>query len=707
MKHKAFSFFLAFILLSVLPFSTAQAGETESGQQVRAGSSSDNSFYYELANMLSSSDNSSYFSEMELTIGSNVLTVDGEKKEMDTAPEVKDGSTMLPVRAIAETAGAEVSWDQSTMTATITGSEGSEISCTIGSDTIQVNGQSANLNTAPYVKDGRTYMPVRAVSEALNMDVEWNQETKTVSLTAPYQTSRLVVHSDSLNTSGLKANKVISDGNGMWVLQFASSEDARVADMTLKSRGMTSEPDLYIPPVAGAVSAESELQEGSHYSWGAYDAGFDSFKEKYSANFSGSEVVAVVDSGVDSSHPFLSGRVIDGYDFIDGDFAPYDSNSHGTHVAGTIVDCVGNAPVKILSVRVLGNDGSGTSLTVSAGIKYAADSGADVINLSVGGGHSYSEDEAVSYAIGKGCVIVTASGNDGTDTAYTCPAHITTPGTIVSAACDSEHNRAYFSNYGTSVDLTAPGVNINASIPGGGYSTYSGTSMAAPHVSAAAALIDLAAGKSLSPAEIENMVRSSTTYGTWIDQTIGCGFLDLTKANIGESPDTGSLDPVKPDPAEPDPATPDPAEPDPATPDPAEPDPVAPDPAKPDPIKPDPVKPDPAEPDPAVPDTDKPDNKPPLPDDDLWNDDGWYDYGDDWWYDDYDDEWWWYDEDYGSWYWYDGEYGDWYWYDSEYGDWYWYDSEEGQWYWLGSDDDLWYDDYDDWWYDGDYDYLLY
>lgn len=530
MKNKIFCFLTALLLAVSMVDFPVYATQPTASPAVRE------EFYQQLADLVSKDDYSKFFGEMKLRIGSNILIVDGEKQIMDVAPEVVNNRTMLPIRAVAETAGAEVNWVQDTSTVLIESVGGDTIQCAIGSPTIMVNSQASQMDVTPYVKQNRTYLPVRAVAEALELEVEWDASTQTVRLTAPYQSGRLIVLADQLDTRGLDAETVISDGAGMWVLQFATPTQARTAVEILETRGIEVEPDIYIPPIEDNSDYEM-ASAGTHYSWGVEDCGFDSFVNKYASSFSGTGVVAVVDTGVDSTHPFLKGRVLsNGYDFIDGDSTPNDGHSHGTHVAGTIIDCVGSAPVSILPVRVLNNQGSGTSSIVASGIKYAADHGADVINLSLGGGCSIAKDSAVSYAIGKGCLVVSAAGNDNINTANTCPAHITEGGSVVVSAGNSSHQKAGFSNYGASVDLMAPGVSIKATVPGGSFETWSGTSMAAPHASAAAILLDLAWGKTLTPAALETKLYTATTYGKWTNSTVGAGFLDLSKASV---PSTG------------------------------------------------------------------------------------------------------------------------------------------------------------------------
>lgn len=491
----------------------------------------DDSFYQELGNLLSSQDDSFYFDTMELSIGSNILSVDGETQTLDVIPEITNNRTMLPIRAIAETAGATVEWDQATATVLIESAYGDEISCTIGESAITVNEETSELDVAAYVKDGRTFLPVRAVAEALDMDVEWVQESASVLLTSPYQSARVIASADRIDTSGLNATTVLNDGNGLWVMQFSTPADAKVAAALLQSMGIEAEPDRYIPPIDDGISAQAAAQASGNASWGAADCGFPSYINNYSSRFTGREVVAVLDTGVDATHSLLRGRVLNGYDFVDGDSNPSDENSHGTLVSGVIIDCVGSSPVSILPVRVMNSKGSGTSSAIAAGIRYAVANGADVINLSLGGeGHSYVMEAAIDYAVSSGVAVVVAAGNSNQNTANECPAHITTAGVLVASAGNSNHNKANFSNYGNSVDLMAPGVNVNAATLGNTYRLASGTSFAAPHVSAATALIDLAWRQDLSTAELENKVRAATTYGVWTNQSVGCGFLDLSKA---------------------------------------------------------------------------------------------------------------------------------------------------------------------------------
>jgi subtilisin family serine protease len=213
-------------------------------------------------------------------------------------------------------------------------------------------------------------------------------------------------------------------------------------------------------------------------------------------------VVAVVDTGV-APAPDLAGRLLPGWNVIDAGDDAADDNGHGTHVAGTVAEVEGNglaesgvAPeASILPVKVLSADGSGSDVDVAAGIVWATDHAARIVNLSLGGSEpSTVLADAVAYARHQGVLIVAAAGNDGGPVGV--PARLA--GVLAVGAVDSALVRAPFSAGGRTLDLVAPGVGIlQQTLDGaGGYAdrAFSGTSMATPHVAGVAALA-FAAGR--------------------------------------------------------------------------------------------------------------------------------------------------------------------------------------------------------------------
>ena len=205
-------------------------------------------------------------------------------------------------------------------------------------------------------------------------------------------------------------------------------------------------------------------------------------------------VVAVIDTGVCMSHEDLADRVLDnGYDFVDDDDDPEDVFGHGCSVAGIIsanidngIGIAGFAPnASILPVRVLGPGGSGSMADVAAGIVYAADNGADIINLSLGSmvGSQVTKD-AVDHAVNKGVTVIASAGNSG-GSAPGYPARY--ENVVAVGAIDQSGERSSFSNKGG--DIWAPGRDVHTIYLDDGYKSLNGTSFSAPYVSAMAALL--------------------------------------------------------------------------------------------------------------------------------------------------------------------------------------------------------------------------
>jgi subtilisin family serine protease len=200
------------------------------------------------------------------------------------------------------------------------------------------------------------------------------------------------------------------------------------------------------------------------------------------------QLVAVLDTGVEATHPDLQPAVVRGIDLVGSGDGGVDPNGHGTHVAGVIAatadNGVGGAGLargaKVLPVRVLDADGSGTDGTVAEGVAWAADHGATVVNLSLGGDSpSPVLTAAIRYALSKGVVVVAAAGNAGLDgDPVLYPA--ATPGVIAVAAVDRNGVRPGWSSSGAHVALAAPGVAILSTVPGAGHALSSGRAWPPP-----------------------------------------------------------------------------------------------------------------------------------------------------------------------------------------------------------------------------------
>jgi serine protease len=211
--------------------------------------------------------------------------------------------------------------------------------------------------------------------------------------------------------------------------------------------------------------------------------------------------VAVIDTGIRRTHQDLTGgRVLQGHDYYNNDNDPADDCGHGTHTAGTIgattnngVGVAGMSQVTILPMKVLSGTDilgscSGSASAIAQAIRDAADQGANVISMSIGGPDSTVEHDAVTYAYNKGVIIVAAAGNDGSANSIDYPGAY--PESIAVAALDSTKTRASYSDGGPQLDISAPGSNVISTYNTNdtSYSSLSGTSMATPHVAGALAL---------------------------------------------------------------------------------------------------------------------------------------------------------------------------------------------------------------------------
>ena len=224
----------------------------------------------------------------------------------------------------------------------------------------------------------------------------------------------------------------------------------------------------------------------------------------------------VIDTGVRITHSQISGRASYGYDAVDGDTIASDGNGHGTHVATTIAGSTyGIAKkAKIVAVRVLDNAGSGTTAGVIAGINWVTQnhSGPSVANMSLGGGASTTLDTAVANSIASGVTYAVAAGNSSANASSYSPARVATAITV--GATTSTDAKASYSNFGSVLDIFAPGSSITA----GWYTsdtatnTISGTSMATPHVAGAAAVY-LAGHTSATPAQVSTALVNGATTG--------------------------------------------------------------------------------------------------------------------------------------------------------------------------------------------------
>jgi thermitase len=238
-------------------------------------------------------------------------------------------------------------------------------------------------------------------------------------------------------------------------------------------------------------------------------------------------VVAVLDTGVDLSQPDLQGAFVPGYDFVNNDADPSDDQGHGTGTAGIVAARAGNGlggagfcpRCSIMPVKVVGADGTATEADVAPGITWAADHGANIINLSLGGTYSSTIADAIAYATRKGVLVVAAAGNNGNSSAFYPAAD---PGVLGVAATQPDDQLYSWSNYGAWVPVAAPGCDLTTT-RNAGYAEVCGTSASTPVVSGLAAL-----AMSFSPTSSGAGVTQAMTSSAHVVQGVSAGRVDVT-----------------------------------------------------------------------------------------------------------------------------------------------------------------------------------
>ncbi|AWI04331.1 S8 family peptidase [Clostridium drakei] len=414
------------------------------------------------------------------------------------------------------------------------------------------------MNTLLKKKMGAIFLSFVIVLEGSSA---YASESKTLLATKAKGAKKIVQVSDKFDINTIKTSisgvQVIRLQDGTYIIISNNLSDTQLQKQLSKFKGIKKiqNPKKNIgivkpiqrTPVQNVNPPSTNSSGGTIFNDSLYkyewDIGYTESNKAWSLINQKREVkVAVVDTGVDYNHVDLKNRVLKdlGYNFINNTSDTMDDNSHGTHVSGIIAaeannkqgisGITGSLDVKIIPVKVLNSKGEGQSDIIAKGIEYAADKGADIINLSFGCDEESTDiEDAIQYARNKGVFVVAAAGNDNENCDNSSPAGEV--GAYTVAAINTSYRKSYFSDYGNSVEIAAPGEEIVSTVPGNKYEAWDGTSMAAPVVSGIAAMVK-AENPSITPSEMEDILNKSAVdiMQKGKDKYTGYGLVDAYKA---------------------------------------------------------------------------------------------------------------------------------------------------------------------------------
>lgn len=354
--------------------------------------------------------------------------------------------------------------------------------------------------------------------------------------------SRVIVKSaDKINT--LSAIKVVDGYDDLHILQFETQQqaDEAVEYYSNLKDVVYAEKDMIVSETSFSEQSVSNPMSDSTESVGI--TALQEYLKESETSYSGNITVAVLDTGIESTHEMFDGRLVpNNFNAVGGKNAE-DDRGHGTHVAGIIIaNSLEN--VKVKPYKVLNSKGDGSELEIMLGIEAAIADGVDVIHMSLGGkGESELMHDAVKKAYEKNIPVIVSAGNDFVNLSktYYSPACFTECITVMSCGKDMVGVPS-FSNYGGPCDIAAPGVNINSAYLNNSYKALSGTSMSAPFVTAAVTYIMLD-NREASVADIENKIKDySVPFGfknknaTVESGKVGCLYMEFITRDIDKAP---------------------------------------------------------------------------------------------------------------------------------------------------------------------------
>jgi subtilisin family serine protease/uncharacterized membrane protein YgcG len=505
---------------AVIP--TGAAGEDGENQQLAAN----DNFYEEATEFLSADAGQDYFSEIIVeTEPKEALTVEGWTA--DSAYFIKDGQPIDPMPEIVKALGIQ-----------------DKIPGFDKADALKNEEEGVMSAQSAPTMSGLGYTVTKSGTRYI--------------ITKPYQTKTLLVRLESGKTTladSFGAIDSVNDGTGYYLLRYATEAATKAAERKLNASADVkyAEPNMVVRSLYDDTATHHPFTD-----WGVATMHTDEYIEDVlipngKTAATNEVIVAVADTGMDIGvfDAVFPGRryMIAGEDEYFSLYeempATVDIQGHGTHVAGTIADITPDN-VKIFPVKALADDGYGTTAAIIASIEWAAENGANLINMSLGGrGTSDIYKNAIQGILNEyGTIVIAASGNDSADAANYAPAGFNNVITV--GATNIDDGIADFSNYGEPLDVSAPGVRImslEADDEFGGDNTpafvaMNGTSMACPHATGAAALLMMNHGTNLSLAQLTNLFKGTVKDAgeTGWDAAFGWGIVDFAATGLLDVP---------------------------------------------------------------------------------------------------------------------------------------------------------------------------
>lgn len=380
-------------------------------------------------------------------------------------------------------------------------------------------------------------LPPAASPQAASVDSQ-------AGVAAATRTFVVVLRDDAVRASGMAASAVQPYGGTITHVYtaalngFAASVPVNLADDFVEA--MQNDPNVDFVEADQIFTTRETVQPNATWGLDRSDQRNLPLDTLYTYTATGAGVRAfIIDTGIFPGHQDFGGRVAPGFSVINDGNGTNDCNGHGTHVAGTVGGATWGIAkqVTLVPVRVLSCSGSGSTSGVIAGLDWVTANGAlpAVVNMSLGGGASSALDAAIARATTRGISVAVAAGNDNGNACLGSPARA--PSALTVAASDISDRRASFSNFGTCVDLFAPGVSIRSATYNSptGSSLKSGTSMASPHVAGLAALV-LQTMPTATADQVSTFIKTTATPGKIINAGSGSPNLLIYTRGTGDAP---------------------------------------------------------------------------------------------------------------------------------------------------------------------------